>query len=89
MREERAIVRQFHESPAFRRRLSLLTAVPAKTLDFHHLADRRETERGCLFSDQSIDRWIIQLSDGAALTANEELAGMGAAGVTTTYERIQ
>lgn len=67
----------------------LLSAIPTKSLDLYHLANRREAERAGLFADQRVYIGIIELSNRAALATDQELSGVGAARVRATDESVQ
>jgi hypothetical protein len=69
--------------------LTIRATTLTKTLYFDHLPYGRESQDCSLPSDQSVYIGIIELRNRPALTANQELAGVRTARITTSYKGIQ
>jgi hypothetical protein len=68
---------------------TIFAATLTKTLYFDHLPYRRKSQACCLLSNQSVYVGIIEFCNGPTLTANQELARVRTARITTSYKGIQ
>jgi hypothetical protein len=66
-----------------------VAAALTKTLYLDHLANGREPEDSRLLSDQSVDIAVIKFRDGTALSTDQELPRVRAAGIAAADESIQ
>jgi hypothetical protein len=69
--------------------LTIRATTLTKTLYFDHLPYRRESQGCRLLSNQSVYVGIIELCNRPALTANQKLACVRTARITTSYKGIQ